>query len=361
MMANDELTALRSRFPALAEPMAYFDHAYTGLIPWPVLDSARAAAIARFRRMPEDVERARARVAAHLNAHPDEIRFVPGGTTQALALVASRLRLSPYDRVIASAAEHRALHEPWGRSRLELARVDAVGCAIWPQLAARLPGARVLAVALAGNVTGAIAPIPELSRAARAAGVFTLVDAAQAAPHLPIDVRALGADALAFSSHKAWGLAGVGVLWGRASWLDQLGLDQASVEDAAPYEAILALPDALDALAAARTPGLTAHRSRLAAFLDARLRALDGVRVLGPTDPAMRIPLWAIAGTGRSPAAIVHALAEAGIRVRAGQHRAEPLHATLGLDSTLRISAQIVNTLDEAERLIAALKQAWGR
>jgi cysteine desulfurase/selenocysteine lyase len=361
MMADDELMALRSRFPALAEPIAYFDHAYTGLVPWPVLDSARAAAIARFRRTPEDLERARSRVAAHLNAHPDEIRFVPGGTTQALALVASRLRLSPYDRVVSSAAEHRAMREPWGRSRLEMARVDADGCVIWPQLAARLPGARVLAVALAGNVTGALAPIPELARAARDAGAVTLVDAAQSAPHSPIDVRALGADALAFSSHKAWGLAGVGVLWGRAEFLDQLGLDQASVEDAAPHEALMALPDALDALAAARTPGLTAHRSRLAAYLDAELRALDGVRVLGPTEAAMRIPLWAIAGAGRSPEALAQALAEAGVRVRAGQHRAEPLHATLGLDSTLRISAQVLNTLEEAERLIAALRRAWGR
>jgi cysteine desulfurase/selenocysteine lyase len=232
---------------------------------------------------------------------------------------------------------------------------------IWPQLAARLPGARVLAVALAGNVTGALAPIPELARAARDAGAVTLVDAAQSAPHSPIDVRALGADALAFSSHKAWGLAGVGVLWGRAEFLDQLGLDQASVEDAAPHEALMALPDALDALAAARTPGLTAHRSRLAAYLDAELRALDGVRVLGPTEAAMRIPLWAIAGAGRSPEALAQALAEAGVRVRAGQHRAEPLHATLGLDSTLRISAQVLNTLEEAERLIAALRRAWGR
>lgn len=360
MTANDELMGLRSRFPALAEPIAYFDHAYTGLVPWSVLDAARAAAISRFRRTPDEVEGARVRVAAHLNAHPDEIRFVPGGTTQALALVASRLRLSPYDRVVSSAAEHRAMREPWGRSRLEMARLDADGCVIWPQLAARLPGARVLAVALAGNVTGAIAPIAELARTARQAGVFTLVDAAQAAPHLPIDVRALGADALAFSSHKAWGLAGVGVLWARAGWLDELGLDQASVEDAAPYEAVMALPDALDALAAARTPGLSAHRAGLTAYLDAELRGLDGVRVLGPTDLAMRIPLWAIADAGRSPDALANALAAAGVRARAGQHRAEPLHATLGLDSTLRISAQTVNTLDEAERLIAVLKQAWG-
>ncbi|MFN3432258.1 MAG: aminotransferase class V-fold PLP-dependent enzyme [Candidatus Sericytochromatia bacterium] len=360
MTTNDELLALRSRFPALAEPIAYFDHAYTGLVPWRVLFAARAAAISRFRRTPDDVAGARARVAAHLNAHPDEIRFVPGGTTQALALVAARLKLSPYDRVIASAAEHRAMREPWGRSRLEMARVDTDGLVSWPQLAARLPGARVLAVALASNVTGAIAPIAELARAARDSGALTVVDAAQAAPHLPIDVRALGVDALAFSSHKAWGLAGVGVLWGRADWLDQLGLDQAGLEDALPYEAVMALPEALDTLAAARTPGLTAHRARLGAYIDTELRALPDARVLGPADPTARIPLWAIAGAGRSPEALAHALAKSGIRVRAGQHRAEPLHASVGLESTLRISAHTLNTLDEAERLLVALKQAWG-
>lgn len=359
MSVEPELSALRRLFPALeATATTYFNSAYTSLTPEPVLRAAREAAIARFTRSAADIERVRGQVAAFLNADAAELRFVPG-TTRGLAMVAQRLRLGAYDRVVMSAAEHRANREPWGRHRLEFARLDAQGCVAWGELEARLKGARVLAVAHASNVTGELAPIERLSAAARDAGALLVVDAAQSAPQLPIDVRTLGADVLVFSGHKAWGLTGIGVLWARREVLEALEVDRPGIEDGLPYEAIEALGAGLGCLSASRTPALEAHRGRLIARLDAGLRGLPGARVLGPTAIAARVPLFALAGTGRDLGAIGETLASQGIHVRVGQHHAEPLHASLGLTGTLRVSAHTYNSLDDAERLIAGLEAAW--
>lgn len=356
---DDPLLSLRQHFPALAHPLTYFNSAYTTLVPVPVLDAAREAALSRWARRPEQLEAIRARVAAFLGARPEDLTFIPG-TTQGLALVAGRLRLSPYDRVVASVAEHRANREPWGRSRVELARVEPNGCVRWRELEARLPGAAVLALAHVGNVTGEIAPVAELAAAASEAGALVVLDAAQSAPHLPLAVDALGVDALVFSGHKAWGLSGVGVLWTRPELADRMGLDRLAVEDALPWEAIAALPSALELLAASRTPALEAHRRQLVERLTAGLRALPGAVVLGPDAPGARIPLFAIGGAGRSVAAIADRLRDRGVITRAGMHHTEPLHASVGLDGTLRISAHTYNTLDEADRLLEALREAWG-
>lgn len=361
MSVFDDLSALRRLFPALdAADTTYFNSAYTSLTPEPVLRAAREAAIARFSRTAADIERVRAQAAAFLHAAPAEIRFVPG-TTQGMAMVARRLRLGAYDRVVLSAAEHRANREPWGRHRMELARVDGRGNVAWETLEARLKGARVLAVAHASNVTGELAPLERLAAAARREGALVVVDAAQSAPQLPIDVRTLGADVLVFSGHKAWGLTGVGVLWARPEVLEALDVDRPGIEEGLPYEAIEALGAGLAALAASRVPVLDAHRRALTARLDAGLRALPGVQVLGPTEIRDRVPLFALAGPGRDLATIGDLLASQGIRVRVGQHHAEPLHASLGLTATLRVSAHTYNTLEEADRLIAALEAAWGR
>jgi cysteine desulfurase/selenocysteine lyase len=353
------LGALRRLFPALdAADTAYFNSAYTSLTPEPALRAAREAAIARYSRTAADIERVRAQAAAFLHAAPAEIRFVPG-TTQGLAMVAKRLRLGAYDRVVLSAAEHRANREPWGRHRMDLARLDASGNVNWEMLEARLKGARVLAVAHASNVTGELAPLARLAATARREGALVVVDAAQSAPQVPLDVRTLGADVLLFSGHKAWGLTGVGVLWARPEVLAAMEVDRPAIEDGLPYEAIEALGAGLAALAASRTPALDDHRRALSARLDAGLRALSGVRMLGPTALSERVPLFAISGPGRELATIGDLLRRQGIHVRVGQHHAEPLHASLGLTATLRVSAHTYNTLDEADRLIAALEAAW--
>lgn len=356
--ADDALLGLRQRFPALSHPLTYFNSAYTTLVPEPVLEAAREAALSRWARRPEHLEAMRARVAAFLGARPEAITFIPG-TTQGLALVAGRLRLSPYDRVVASTAEHRANREPWGRSRVELARLEPNGCVRWRELASRLPGASVLALAHVSNVTGEIAPVADLAAAAREAGALTVLDAAQSVPHLPIAVDDLGVDAVVFSAHKAWGLSGIGVLWTRPELAERLGLERLALEDGLPWEATAALPSALELLAASRTPALDAHRRRLVERLDAGLRALPDAVLLGPEDPAARIPLFAIGGAGRSVTAIADRLCDRGVITRAGMHHTEPLHAAVGLNGTLRVSAHTYNTLDEADRLLEVLGDAW--
>jgi cysteine desulfurase/selenocysteine lyase len=201
-----------------------------------------------------------------------------------------------------------------------------------------------------------VAPVAELAAIAHREGAIVLLDAAQSAPHRPLDVQALGVDALVFSGHKAWGLGGVGVLWTRPALAERLALEATPLEDALPYEALMALELALDTLAASRTPALDAHRRDLATALDAGLRALPGARVLGPVDVAARLPLFSIAGAGMPVGALADALRAQGLVTRAGMHLAEPLHAALGLGGTLRVSAHTYNTLDEAGRLIAALE-----
>ena len=309
---------LRADFPVLrrqiaGRPLLYLDSAASSLIPTPVLDAERAhyetvgANVHRGSHALGDeatfaYESARCRVARFLSAFPDEVVFVRGAT-EGLNLVATGLGLQGDDVVLVPASEHHANLLPWKR----VAQVQEVeGDLLSPvdpdqirRLLDRHPP-RVLAFSMASNVTGVVQPVADLCRLARARGVTTVVDAAQAAPHLGLDVHHLGCDFLTFSGHKLLAPKGIGVLWGRAERLATLrplltGGGASSIpqrfEAGTPnVGAAIALAAALDYLEGIGPEHVVAHGERLAAALASAVSALELGQVLMSRNTP-RIPL----------------------------------------------------------------------
>lgn len=393
-----DVRALRAEFPLLerrlnGQPLVFLDHASTAPKPRRVLEAIRAY----YERFTANVHRGvhplaaeasagyetvRHLAAANLGALPGEVVFTRG-TTEALNLVAASLGLRPEDEVLVTLAEHHSNLLPWRA----VARVEAIGSRPdgtprWEELAARIsPRTRLVAVHHASNVLGTMAPLSELSALTRAHGVPLLVDGAQAAGHVPVDVRALGCDFYAFSAHKLGGPTGVGVLYAREQWLERMrpwhwgggmvarvGGDGAQELKQGPHrfeagtpnvEGVLGMGAALELLREVGMENVAAHGRELAAALLEACARLPGVRVLGADDPHLpRIPLVALAlpPEGLDAETLARTLADAsGVLVSAGRHCAHPLHDHTRAEATLRASAWMVNGLDDVERFASAL------
>lgn len=319
-------------------------------------------------------------VAAHVGASPGEVVFVRG-TTDAINLVAAGLGLDAEDEVIATLAEHHANALPWrAHATLRVIGSDDDGTPRWHELAAAIgPRTRLIAVHHASNVLGTLAPLPAILELAHAHGVPVLVDGAQGAGHLPVDLTALDCDFYAFSGHKLGAPGGAGVLVARKGWLERLtpslwgGGMVARVQREAlelrdgPHrfeagtpnvEGVLGLAAALELLREVGMEELAAHGRELAAALLDGCRSLPGVRVLGDLD-APRIPLVSLAlpPFGLDAETLARTIADtSGVLVSAGRHCAHELHEHCGADATLRISAWLVNDLDDIARCFDALR-----
>ncbi len=397
-MSAPDLRALRAHFPLLerelaGQRIAYLDSASTTPKPRAVLDAIRgyyeqytanvhrgvhplaAEASAVF-------EEARHAAAAHLGASPAEVVFTRG-TTEGLNLVAGSLGLEPEDEVVLTLAEHHSNMLPWrARAKTVFLPSREDGAPRWEALEKCITKkTKLIAIHHASNVLGTIAPVAEVARVARAHGVPFLLDGAQAAGHLPLDVRALGCDFYAFSAHKLGGPTGVGVLYARTPWLEKLapyhwgGGMVAKVEaddvelKSVPHrfeagtpniEGVLGLGAALAFLREVGMERVRAHGEELArALLDGCSR-LPGVRVLGAAEPrAPRIPLVALELPleGLDAETIARTIADtSGVIVSAGQHCTHPLHAHVRTSATLRASAWLVNGLDDVERFVSGLR-----
>jgi len=386
------LSSRRGDFPGLGQtvrgrPLVYLDNASTTPRPQVVVD----ASVRMLAREHANVHRgvhalsetatasfevARAEIAAFLGGRPDEIVFTRG-TTESINLVAQswgRANLGPGDVVVATVLEHHSNLVPWQmlcRERgagLRLLPVDDQGRLDLDALPDR---ARLIAVSHVSNVLGARNPVETLAAAAHACGALLLVDGAQAAAHLPIDVAALGADFYALSGHKMFGPTGIGVLWARAEilagmppWhgggemvLSVRETDATYREPPRRFEA--GTPDIAGAVglgaAAAYLRALgpvAAHEARLRDRLLARLTAIPGLRVLGAPD----LPLASFTLPGVHPHDVATIVDREGIAIRSGHHCAQPLHARFGLDASTRASLAFYNTEDEIEALGAALE-----
>lgn len=362
------------------KPLVYLDSAASALSPDMVLEHER-----RFReRTAGNVHRgshaqseaataayaaARVRVARFLNADPASVVFVRGAT-EGINLVARGLRLSKSDLVLTTTAEHHSNLVPWMReARVAFVRSDSLAPldpgALRDAMRSQRP--RVLAVQHASNVTGLIQPVADLCRVARELGVISVVDAAQSAPHLSVDVRQLGCDFLAFSGHKVLGPKGIGVLWGRTELLATLeplvvgGGSVQSVDESGfvlrpPPEGLEAgtpnvggavgLAAALDYLAELGPDTVAAHSRRLASALCDALSRLPFERVLAARDPE-RLPIASVvlrAGGITADQLAVMLSDTFGIMTRSGLQCAHPLFAELGArEGALRISAYVYN------------------
>jgi len=389
----------RSDFPALAafasEGQTYLDSAATAQKPQAMIAAltdyyqAGAANVHRAQHLPGEratraFEAVRAQLAEWLNATSAEQIIFTRGSTEALNLLAYGLepQFVPGDEIVISALEHHANLLPWQqlaqRRQLKLVvlPLNAAGD-IDLAAAAQLIGPRckLLAISQLSNVLGRWLPLPALLALAKAQGALTVVDGAQGAVHGQPDVQALGCDFYVFSAHKLYGPDGVGVLYGRPEALARLShwqfggemvqrcdYQQASFRPAPlGFEAgtpaiasVLGLGASLDYLGQLDANAVAAHEAALHQQLLAGLNARTGIQLLGT--PQVALACFSVTGVHHSD--LAQLLCEQGIAVRAGQHCAMPLLASLGLGGALRVSLALYNDSSDLERFFNALDQA---
>ncbi|HVS03087.1 MAG TPA: SufS family cysteine desulfurase [Thermoanaerobaculia bacterium] len=332
-------------------------------------------------------ESARMRVARFLGAaEPAEVVFLRG-TTEAINLVArsfARPRLEPGDEVLVTEMEHHSNIVPWqlvcaeAGARVVPVPVDDAGSLDLDAYDRLLgPRTRVVAVTHVSNALGTVNPVAEIARRAHRAGAAVVVDGAQAAPHLAVDVQALGCDFYAFSGHKAYGPMGIGALWGRGELLAAMPPFQgggemirrvrfAGSEFAAPparFEAgtpnvagAVGLAAALDYLDALGVERIAAHERDLLGYASERLAAVPGIRLVGTAPDKAPVLSFVLDGTHAHDVGTV--LDSDGVAVRAGHHCAQPLMERYGLVATTRASFALYNTRAEADALVAGVDKA---
>lgn len=238
---------------------------------------------------------------------------------------------------------------------------------------------KLVAVVHQSNVLGTVNPVREIADAAHAVGALVLVDAAQSVPHMPVDVAALGADFLGFTSHKMCGPTGIGVLWGRRELLEEMPpflgggemIETVLMERSTyappphkfeagtmPIAQAAGLAAAMDYLGEIGLDAIHAHEQRLLGHALDALTGIEGVRILGPTTPAGRGAAISFEVDGLHPHDVSQVLDEHGIAVRAGHHCAWPLHRALGVQASTRASFYLYNTADEVDALAGGIRQA---
>lgn len=412
-----ELSAIRADFPILSrtvrdgKALVYLDSGATSQKPYPVIEAERTfyeqhnAAVHRgAHQLAEEAtdafEAARASVAAFIDAQPQEVVFtknateslnlVAYGLSNALApgaldgvdpVIADRLRIGPGDEVCITEMEHHANLVPWQEfcrrtgATLRWIPIRADGTLDLDN-APIGEHTKLLAFTHVSNVVGTINPVPELVARARAVGALTVLDACQSVPHLPVSVRELDVDFLAFSGHKMLGPSGIGVLWGRPELLAALPpfltggsmIELVTMEKstyAAPpqrFEAgvpmaaqAVGLGVACDYLAGLGMNNVAAHDRALVSYTLERLAERPWVRVLGPTDPQLRCGAVAFTVEGVHPHDVGQILDDAGVAVRTGHHCAWPLHRALGVPASTRASFAPYTTPEEIDAFVAAL------
>ena len=383
---------VRSEFPALAQsvhgkPLVYLDSAATSQKPRAVID-----AISRFyerdnanvhrgvhalaERATAQLENTRSTAQHFINAaRPDEIVFVRG-VTEAVNLVANSF-LSERDEIVVTALEHHSNLVPWQRLgvKVRVAGVDERGDLRFDELEKLIgPRTRLVAAAHVSNALGTINPVARIVELAHSRGVPVLLDGAQAAPHLAVDVQRLDCDFYAFSSHKMYGPMGIGVLYGKAALLDAMQPWQSGGEmvqtvsfDSATYQkppykfeagtpdvaAAVGLKAAIEWLSGKK--GLLEYEQSLLQYGLGLLREIPGVRLLGA--PRERIGVISFTLEGVHPHDVGTILDQEGIAVRTGHLCAQPLLKRLGETAVVRASLAAYNRREDLDALAAGLRK----
>ncbi|MEO6462228.1 MAG: SufS family cysteine desulfurase, partial [Candidatus Eisenbacteria bacterium] len=377
-----DVAAIRAQFPILSttvrgRPLVYLDNAATSQKPRAVLDAERAyyettnANVHRgVHRLSEQAtaayEGARAIVRRFLGARADEEIVFVRGTTEAINLVAFSFvapRLAPGDEIVITHLEHHSNIVPWqllcGRTGavLRVAPIDDDGQVDLAALEALLasPRARFLSIAHVSNALGTVLPVADIVRRAHAHGVPVMIDGAQAAPHLAIDVQALGCDFYAFSSHKVFGPTGIGALYARREHLEAMppwqgGGDMiASVSftgstwNRVPYKFEAGTPNiagavglgaALEWLMAQDLSRVLAHEHDLLAYGTDALSQVKGLRLVGTARDKASVLSFVLAHA--HPHDVGTILDQEGIAIRTGHHCAQPVMERFGIPATAR-------------------------
>jgi cysteine desulfurase / selenocysteine lyase len=403
-----DVQRIREDFPILSQrvhgkPLVYLDNAATSQKPVTVIDAERrfyledCANIHRgvhllSERATKAYEDVRVKIQHLLNAsEPRQIVFVRG-TTEAINLVVSsyaRRSLQAGDEVVITAMEHHANIVPWQMLReekgivLRVAPINDRGELIFEEFEKLLgPRTRFVSVTHVSNVLGTVNPVRKIVQAAHRWNVPALVDGAQAAPHMKIDVQELDCDFYAFSSHKVFGPTGVGALYGKARLLESMppyqgGGDMISsvsfektTYNTIPYKfeagtpnigATIGLGAAIDYVNGLGIENLARHEHELLAYATEKVSQIPGVRIIGTAQAKASVVSFVLDGV--HPHDVGTVLDQEGIAVRTGHHCAQPLMERFKVPATARASLAFYNTKEEIDALAAAIvkvKQIFG-
>ena len=397
-----DINKIRSEYPILARKifdrqLVYLDTAATSQTPQCVVDKicdmyhTKKANVHRgvhqlSQEATDCMENTREKVRRFLNADSTEEIIFTRGTTEAINLVASSYgeKLCNGDEIILTAMEHHSNIVPWQllqqrkRIRINVVPINEKGELrqdIYENMFTE--NTRLVAFCHVSNVLGTVNPVKQMIEIARRHGVPVLVDGAQAAPHIRVDVKDLDADFYVLSAHKMYGPTGVGVLYAKKEFLERMSPYQGGGEmignvsfekttfAALPYKfeagtpdfvGIAAFAEAIDYIDRLGIDNIAAHEQQLLDYATRRLMEIPGMRIFGTADHKSGVISFLVGNIHHYDMGML--LDKQGVAVRTGHHCAEPLMHTLGIEGTVRASFGVYNTPEEIDTLVDAVKKA---
>ena len=396
-----QINKVREDFPILSRevykrPLVYLDNAATTQKPLCVLDAMREEylnvnanvhrGVHYLSQQATDLhEAARERVRQFINAQKTEEIVFTRGTTEAINLVAATFcesQMQAGDEVLVSDMEHHSNIVPWQLQAMKRGIVVrhlpitdrgelACGGDITPYLSDKT---RLVSVAHVSNVLGTVNPVRTIIRQAHEHGIPVLIDGAQSAPHMTIDVQQLDCDFFCFSGHKMYGPTGIGVLYGKEAWLEKLPpyqgggemIDRVTWEkttfERLPFKFEAGTPDyvathglatAIDYLSALGLDNVQAHEQALTRYCMEQLRSVPGIHFYGEADEKDAVVSFNVGDIHHLDLGTL--LDRLGIAVRTGHHCAQPLMTRLGIQGTVRASFALYNTKEEVDTLVEGI------
>ena len=397
-----DIRKVREDFPILSrevygKPLVYLDNAATTQKRLCVLDAMREEylnvnanvhrGVHYLSQQATDLhEAAREKVRQFINAAKTEEIIFTRGTTEAINLVASSFcenQMKEGDEVLVSDMEHHSNIVPWQLQAMKRdivvkhLPIDDKGCLDLSTFNAHLSSkTKLVSIAHVSNVLGTVNDVKRIVEMAHACGIPVLVDGAQSAPHMKIDVQAIGCDFYAFSGHKMYGPTGVGVLYGKEEWLEKLPpyqgggemIDKVTWEkttfERLPFKFEAGTPDyvathglatAIDYLCSVGIDNIKAHEQELTRYCMEQLKTIDGIRIFGEAEHKDAVVSFLVGDIHHLDMGTL--LDRLGIAVRTGHHCAQPLMDRLGISGTVRASFALYNTKEEIDVLVAGIRR----
>jgi cysteine desulfurase/selenocysteine lyase len=397
-----DVARIRRDFPILdvevnGRPLVFLDNAASSQMPRAVIDrivryqTSEHANIHRAvhylsEKATAEYEAARRKVQLFLNAREDREIIFTSGTTDGINLVAhgfGRKFIGEGDEIILTTLEHHSNIVPWQMlaqekgARLRVAPIDDRGEVLIDEYRKLFTDrTRLAAIAHVSNALGTINPVKEMIATAHAQGVPVLVDGAQAAPHMSVDVQDLDCDFYAFSGHKLCGPTGIGILYGKAALLEKMqpfkgGGDmilsvtfEKTTYNTIPHKfeagtppimAAIALGAAIDYLGSIGMRAIASHETDLLEYATERVNAASGVRIIGTAERKAAVLSFTVNGV--HPHDVGTLLNEEGVAIRTGHHCAQPVMQRFKVPATCRASFAFYNTMHEVDALVTAIQK----
>jgi cysteine desulfurase/selenocysteine lyase len=397
-----DVERIRKDFPILGlrvngKPLVYLDNAASSQMPQPVLDrwvryqTTQHSNINRAVHHLSEIataeyEAARRKLRAFINAKEEREVIFTSGTTDAINLVAhgyGRKFIGAGDEIVLTTLEHHSNIVPWQMvaeergAKIRVVPVNERGELIQQEYLKLLgPRTKLVAMGHVSNALGTINPIREMIQAAHAQGIPVLVDGAQAVPHMQLDMQALDCDFYAFSGHKMFGPTGIGILYGKAGWLEKMqpfkgGGDmilsvtfEKTTYNVPPHKfeagtppiaAAITLGAAVDYLEGIGFERIHAHETDLLDYATDQVNRLPGVRIIGTAEKKAAVLSFVVDGV--HPHDVGTLLNEDGVAIRTGHHCAQPVMQRFGIPATSRASFAFYNTHAEVDALVAGIRK----